>query len=69
MASPLHAISDWWGANNPIRSFIPVTDFAEPPLQAEIIIKSSITESLILPQISMFKGLDAGSHTSRCRSG
>jgi hypothetical protein len=27
---------------------VPVTDLAEPPLQAEIIISSSMTESLIL---------------------
>jgi hypothetical protein len=35
-----------------IRSSGPVTDFAEPPLQAEIIIKSSMTESLILRQLA-----------------
>ena len=31
------------------RRAVPVTDFAEPPLQAEIMISSSMTESLILP--------------------
>lgn len=30
------------------RIQVPVIDFAEPPLQAEIIISSSMTESLIL---------------------
>lgn len=32
-----------------------MTDFAEPPLQAEIIIKSSITESLILHRLACAK--------------
>jgi hypothetical protein len=36
-----------------------VTDFAEPPLQAEIMISSSMTESLILHAISMYKGFEA----------
>jgi hypothetical protein len=54
--------------DRPIRSSVPVTDFAEPPLHAEIIIKSSMTESLILHQISMCKGLVADIRTSRCRS-
>lgn len=34
--------------SEPYRGQVPVTDLAEPPLQAEIIISSSMIESLIL---------------------
>jgi hypothetical protein len=48
-----------------------VTDLAEPPLQAEIIISSSMTESLILQAISGWRvpQFAGAQRTSRSRSG
>jgi hypothetical protein len=48
-----------------------VTDLAEPPLQAEIIISSSMTESLILHAISDWRvpQFAGAQRTSRFRSG
>jgi hypothetical protein len=48
-----------------------VTDLAEPPLQAEIIISSSMTESLIIKAIIDLRvpQLAGAQRTSRFRSG